>query len=36
MIDKPEETGCHGFILRIGRLTISVSYRAKRSWEPGD
>jgi hypothetical protein len=33
MIDKPEETGCYGFVLRIGRFALSVAYRRKAADE---
>jgi hypothetical protein len=32
-IDKPEETGCYGFVLRIGRFALSVAYRRRAADE---
>lgn len=29
VIDDPAETGCHGFVLRLGKVRLSVTWPAK-------
>jgi len=31
VLDRPAETGCYGFVLRIGKLRLSVSWPARES-----